>query len=89
MKILLTTPTSPEMKLGNGTQPVLARVNGRTLAVWQDGTTLVIRDIHKGESQRIPGGYPALVASPDGKRAYLVWEGAEGNRTIPKFAVLP
>ncbi len=87
-EILLTTPTFPEMKLGNGAQPVLTRVNGRTLAVWQDGATLVIKDMHEGESQRIPGGYPALVASPDDKRAYLVWEGSQGKRIIPKFAVL-
>ena len=88
-EILLSTPTLPEMKLGNGAQPVLARVNGRILSVWQNGSSLVIReDIQKGEPRRIPGGYPSLAASSDGKRAYLVWEGTQGNRIIPKFALL-
>jgi len=88
-EILLSTPTSPEMKLGNGAQPVLARVNGRILSVWQNGPSLVIKeDIQKGEPQRLPGAYPSLAASPDGKRAYLVWEGTQGNRIIPKLAVL-
>ena len=88
-EIMLSTPTVPEMKLGNGAQPVLARVNGRILSVWQDGSSLLIKeDIQKGEPQLIPGGYPSLAASADGKRAYLVWEGTQGNRVIPKFAVL-
>src|SRR5205823_2258183 len=87
-EILLTTPAMAEMRLGVGAQPVLARVNGRILAVWQDGSTLVIKDIHKGETRRLPGGYPAMVASPDGKRGYLVWEETQGNHIIPKFAVL-
>ena len=88
-EIMLSTPTLPEKKLGNGAQPVLARVNGRILSVWQDGSSLVIKeDIEKGEPQRLPGGYPSLAASPDGKRAYLVWEGTQGNRIIPKLAVL-
>ena len=84
-EIMLTTPTLSEIKVGNGAQPVLARVNGRTLAVWQDGSSLVIKDIHKGEVQRIPGGYPSLVASSGGERAYLVWEGA---REIVSFQSL-
>jgi hypothetical protein len=88
-EIMLSTPTVPEMKLGNGAQPVLARVNGRILSVWQDSSSLVIKeDTQKGEPHQIPGGYPSLAASADGKRAYLVWEGTQGNRIIPKFAVL-
>ena len=87
-EIILTTPTLPEMTLGNGAQPVLARVNGQTLTVWQARAALVIKEIDKRETQRVPGEYPALVASPDGKHAYLVWEGSEGNRIIPKFAIL-
>jgi len=87
-EIFLTTPASAETTLGVGAQPVLARVNGRILAAWQDGSTLIIKDIHKDETQRLPGGYPAMVASPDGKRGYLVWEETHGNRIIPKFAVL-
>jgi hypothetical protein len=87
-EIMLSTPTLPEMQLGPGTQPVLARVNKRTIAAWQDGSNIVIKDIDKRKVQRVSGGYPSLVASPDGKRAYLAWEGTEGNRIIPQFVVV-
>jgi hypothetical protein len=87
-EIILSTSILPETKLGAGSQPVLARVNERILAAWQDGSNLVIKDIEKGETQRIPGGYPSLAASSNGERAYLVWEDTQGNRIIPKFAVL-
>src|SRR5438477_2925038 len=86
-EIMLSTPTLPEMQLGTGTQPVLARVNERTISAWQDGSNVVIQDIDNREVQRVSGAYPSLVASPDGKRAYLAWEGTEGNRIIPKFVV--
>ena len=85
---MLSTPTLPEMQLGTGTQPVLARVNERTIVAWKDGSNVVIKDIDKGEVQRVSGAYPSLVASPDGKRAYLVWETTEGNRIAPKFLIV-
>lgn len=87
-KIILTTPTLPEMMLGNGAQPVLARGGERTLGVWQEGSNVVIKDIDKGEVRRVPGAYPSLAASPGGKVAYLVWEATDANRIIPKFAAL-
>ena len=87
-EIFLSSPSQPEAQLGSGTQPVLARVNGRILSVWQDGGTLVVKDRDRGEVRRIPGEYPALTASSDGQRAYLVWEGSERSHTVPKFAVL-
>lgn len=87
-EIMLTTPLAPETRLGNGAQPVLARVNGRLFAVWQNGGDLVFKDINKDEVQRVPGGFPSLAASADGKHGYLVWESGQGNRIVPEFAVL-
>lgn len=88
-EIMLTTPNSPETKIGEGAQPVLARINGRVLSAWQNGSSLLIKnDLENGDVQRLPGGYPSLVASSDGKHAYLVWEGTEGNHISPRFTDL-
>jgi len=87
-EIILSSPTHPETQLGSGTQPVLARVKGRILSVWQEGHTLVSKDLEGSEVRRTPGEYPALAQSSDGQRAYLVWESTEGSHTVPKFAVL-
>ncbi|CAN5392754.1 hypothetical protein BH20VER3_BH20VER3_19490 [soil metagenome] len=85
--VFLSAPATSETKLGAGAQPVLARVNGQTLCVWQQGARLAVKP-ENGEKQYVSGTYPSLVASPDGQRAYLVWESAEGNHTIPRFAVV-
>lgn len=84
--IFLTTPAGPEIKLGNGSQPVLAQVGGSTLAVWQAGDGLVVKG---SADQTIPkGAFPSLKASSDGTTGILVWEEKRGDQTVPKFSVV-
>jgi hypothetical protein len=58
--IILSSPTHPETRLGSGTQPVLARVNGRILFVWQEGHTLVLKDTEDNTVRRTPGGISCI-----------------------------
>ena len=88
-EINLSAPGQLEVKLGEGTKPVLARTNGAIQAVWQESGNLVVKsDRQKDEGLRVPGGYASLTASPDRKQAYLVWEAKEGEVDTLKFAVL-
>jgi len=87
--VFLDQPGKPETKIGRGMQPVITMISGEIYCVWQKtGYVYIAKNSGKTQVGMLPGGEASVIASPDGKEAYLVWEGSEGADMVPKFAVL-
>jgi len=89
-EVYLDQPGQPEIKIADGTQPVMAQVSGQLICAWQQqGKVVVAGDAGRAQLGSFPGAFPSMVASPGGKEAYLVWESSEGDEIVPKFAIVP
>jgi len=89
-EILLLAADGSESKLGEGTQPVLARLRDGLRFAWQEGPNVASRNANRmAEVRTLPGRFPALAASPDGVRAYLVIEAMHGKNSAIEFTVVP
>jgi hypothetical protein len=89
-EILLLAADGSESKLGEGTQPVLAKLRDGVRVAWQEGSNVAVRSAKSvAESRKLPGRFPSLAASPDGRRAYLVVEASRGKGAAIEFTVVP
>jgi hypothetical protein len=88
-EVFLSKPGEAETKIAQGTQPVLTQIAGDIFCIWQQkGSIVVSRDSGRTAVGTLSGTYPSVVASPDGKDGYLVWQHADEKWATPQFAVL-
>lgn len=77
----------PEKKIAGGAQPVIAAIGGQIYDVFQDRTNLAVTKDGAAVAT-FAGAFPAIIASPDGKEGYLVFDHTEAGVGVPQLAVI-
>lgn len=87
--MFIDKPGERESQLAQGAQPVIAQINGDSVAVYQAGSNVVMkRGKDSAPTMLSAGSFPSLASSPDGREGFLVWDHTDGAVGTPQYVVI-